>query len=73
MPESESKKVLCPECDTEVDLSQNDGECQKCGLDVALIIEKDRYDRALQKLRERREKESNPKGDKKQRRARLFS
>jgi predicted amidophosphoribosyltransferase len=74
MSDTASKKVLCPECDKEVDLSQNEGICQGCGLDVALVIEKDRYERALEKIRSRREQESNPpKDDKDKKRRRLFS
>lgn len=54
----EAKKVLCPECETEVNLSEHEGVCQKCGLDVGQIVEKDRYDTALQKYREKKAKES---------------
>jgi hypothetical protein len=67
MPEptgNKSKKiVMCPECDAEVEIDEVD-ECPKCGLNVQRVIDKDRYDRALENLRKRREEESN-KGKKK--------
>lgn len=64
----EAKKVICPECDKEVDLSQNDGVCQNCNLDVGQIVETDRHQRALQKYRERRESEDPNKKDEKKKR-----
>lgn len=63
MAEPSGKRlVLCPECDTEVNLNDVD-DCPKCGLNVQRVIDKDRYDRALVKLRERREAEQ-PRGKK---------
>lgn len=59
MPEPPAKKmVICPECDTEVDINETD-DCPKCGLNVQRVIDKDRYDRALERLRKRREEEVN--------------
>jgi hypothetical protein len=47
-----SRLVLCPECDTEVNLEEVD-ECPKCGLDVEKVMTKFRYENALKKLQER--------------------
>lgn len=52
--------VVCPECDTEVDLEEDD-ECSKCGLNVARVYEQRRYRKALRKLEEDDEKESGKK------------
>ena len=52
--------VLCPECDEEVNTEEED-ECSNCGLNVKLVLDKDRYERALQRLRERREEENPAK------------
>jgi len=61
MPDSEApKKVLCAECDSEVDLSKNEGVCPKCGLDMAAIMERRRYDKALRRIEKREEEESQP-------------
>ena len=49
--------VVCPECDSEVDLEQTE-VCQKCDLNVERVYQKDRYDRALERLRKKREEES---------------
>ena len=51
-----AKKVMCPECDKEVDLEAGE-ECSNCGINVAVILERDRYERALERLRERRSAE----------------
>lgn len=64
---AEQKKVICPECETEVTLTDGEGECSKCGLDVGEVLERDRYERALQKVRERREKEAGGKSKSKKR------
>jgi len=67
VPETKKKKkkiILCPECDTEVDIDTED-ECSECGLNVKMVIEKDRYERALQTLRDRREAETGGKKKKK--------
>ncbi len=58
------KIILCPECDYEVIIEEED-ECSECGLNVKLVIDKDRYERALQTLRERREAENPTKKKKK--------
>jgi len=67
-PKDKKKKkkniVLCPECDEEVDVDEED-ECSSCGLNVKIVMDKDRYDRALQRLRERREAENPDKKKKK--------
>lgn len=72
MPEAKSKessnrKVLCPECETEVTVSRVEGEdegrCEKCGLDVGRILTKRRYDKALAKMNEADDNEK--KGNKK--------
>jgi len=66
-PKNKKKKkniVLCPECDEEVDVDEED-ECSSCGLNVKLVMDKDRYERALQRLRERREAENPDKKKKK--------
>ena len=49
--ETEKKKVVCPECDAEVEYSR-DAECPKCGLAVGAIYERHRANQALEKLRE---------------------
>lgn len=46
----EEKKVVCPECDKEVQLK--DGVCPECGLDVAWVQEKVRRDKAVEKLKQ---------------------
>jgi endogenous inhibitor of DNA gyrase (YacG/DUF329 family) len=51
------KTVICPECDAEVELKEGSGECPSCGLNVAWVLEKDRRECALQRLRDRREKD----------------
>jgi hypothetical protein len=59
--ESSSRKVLCPECETETTVSrvegEDEGKCEKCGLDVGRILTKRRYDRALAKMNADDEKE----------------
>lgn len=56
--------VVCPECDTEVDLEETD-ECPKCELNVAKVYEQRRYRKALRKLEEDDERESGAKKKKK--------
>ena len=51
--------VICPECDAEVDLEQTD-ECAKCGLNVQLVMDKHRYNKALRRIAEREEGETRP-------------
>lgn len=62
-PKDEKQKggmiILCPECETEVDLDTVD-ECPKCGLNVQSVVDHDRHDRALETLRKRRENEKPP-------------
>ena len=59
-PATEKKRlVLCPECDTQVDLEEVD-ECPKCGLDVEKVYQKVRYDDAVAKVKKQRE-EPTPK------------
>lgn len=58
-PEPEPNKgriVTCPgdDCDAEVNLDENEGECPKCGLDVEWVMEKARRDRAVKRVEERR-------------------
>jgi hypothetical protein len=55
-PAPEVKLVICPECETEVNLTEGD-TCKKCGLDVAWCLEKARRDRAVKRLVEGREAE----------------
>ena len=62
-PAPTGRIVLCPgdDCDAEVNLDESDEDgdviCPKCGLDVGWVIEKDRRDRAGERLRKRREEE----------------
>jgi len=51
------KIVQCPECETDVNLAET-SECQKCGLNVGRVMERHRLDKALQKIREREEKDA---------------
>jgi rRNA maturation endonuclease Nob1 len=56
--------VVCPECDTQVDLEEVD-ECPKCGLDVEKVYSKIRYDDAVAKVRKQREESAPPQKKKK--------
>ena len=51
----EEKKVVCPECDKEVQLTK-EGICPECGLDVAWVQEKVRRDKAVEKVKQAAEK-----------------
>lgn len=58
----QKRKTLCPECETEVEIVRTEdggeeGMCDNCGLNVGQVLTKDRYDRALAKLRENQAKE----------------
>lgn len=64
MPEVKRIKVICPECEKEVELSDGEGVCGNCGLDVGWVMEKRRRDKAVKKLEEREEKESPTKNKK---------
>jgi Zn-finger protein len=62
MPKEQKRKTLCPECDTEVEITRDEdgadvGVCDNCGLNVGQVLTKDRYDNALAKLRARSEEE----------------
>lgn len=69
MPEkaADKTKAVCPECDTEVTITKEEGEltgkCDKCGLDVGRVLTKRRYDRAVKKMDEA-ETEAGKKGKK---------
>ena len=54
------RKVVCPECDKEVELVNGEGSCAACGLDVGWVLEKRRRDKAIEKLKQREEAELNP-------------
>lgn len=53
-PAGEGRNVLCPECDTQVNLDEVD-ECPKCGLDVEKVYQRVRYEDAVAKVRKQRE------------------
>lgn len=59
-----TKKVLCPECDTETEITISKqaikGDCGNCGIDVGAVLTRRRYEKALQRQREREEAEENP-------------
>lgn len=67
MPEKSNKrKVICPECDqADVEITREEGDdegtCPNCGLNVGRVLTKNRYDKALGKLREEEEKAKKPK------------
>lgn len=72
MPEKaaqDKSKAICPECDTEVTITKEEGEltgkCEKCGLDVGRVLTKRRYDRAVKKMDDA-EAEDAKKGKKKE-------
>ena len=52
------RKVLCPECDKEVEITRDaesgddEGICGECGLNVGRILTRRRYDRAYNKVAE---------------------
>jgi predicted amidophosphoribosyltransferase len=54
--------VTCPECDKEVTLTP-EGACPNCGLDVAKVLSHDRHERAMEKMRRKREEEKPKKKD----------
>jgi len=58
--EKEKRMVVCPECDTQCDINDDD-ECPKCGLDVARVYTQLRYKRALRKLEEEVENDKKKK------------
>ena len=59
---SNTRKVVCPECDqvdvviTRDDEGDDNGTCQNCGLNVGRVLTKNRYDKALTKLKAEEEK-----------------
>ena len=63
-------KRLCPECETEVtlviddDTGDREGRCPNCRLDVGAIVNRDRYDKAREKMK-REEDEDKKKKEKK--------
>ena len=62
-----TRKVLCPECDTEVERKVTEsgdfeGNCDNCGLDVGNIYTKRRYRNADRKIDEREQEEQGNKG-----------
>lgn len=61
MPEPKKVKLICPECDKEVELVDGEGVCGNCNLDVGWVVEKRRRDRAIRKMDEREEGETRPK------------
>jgi len=62
---AKKRLVLCPECETQVDLEEVD-ECPKCGLDVEKVYQKVRYDDAVEKVRKQRTASSTPQKKKKE-------
>ncbi len=46
------KTVKCPECDKDVKLTDGEGTCANCGLDVGWVVEKARRERAVRRLLE---------------------
>lgn len=78
MPQAnEKRKLLCPECEKEVELTANEegeweGKCPACRIDVGLLVERDRYNRAMDSFRKRREEETAPQNDKEKKRKKLF-
>lgn len=57
-----STSVQCPECDKEVTLNDK-GECPNCGLNVSRVLAHDRHERALEKMRKKRNPEKEPDSD----------
>lgn len=56
------KKVTCLDCNHEFELdTEGQGECPECNLDMGALLNRDRHERALQKLREAREREQPKK------------
>jgi Zn finger protein HypA/HybF involved in hydrogenase expression len=56
------KKVTCLDCDKEFDIDEEKGVCPKCNLNMNAILERDRHERALDKLRKSRAPEKKDKG-----------
>lgn len=60
------RKVTClgDDCTAEFELDENgQGECPECGLNMGAVLQRDRHERALDKLRKQR----NPEPEKKKR------
>jgi endogenous inhibitor of DNA gyrase (YacG/DUF329 family) len=57
MPDNK-RKVICPECEKDVEIVDGEGECPNCGLDVGWVLEKHRRDKAVAKLAAREEEEA---------------
>jgi ssDNA-binding Zn-finger/Zn-ribbon topoisomerase 1 len=68
---SNKRKVVCPECDqADVEIVRDDegddnGVCVNCGLNVGRVLTKNRYDKALAKVRTGEEEESKKVAKKK--------
>lgn len=60
----QQKMVQCPECDGDVPIDERD-DCPQCGLNVQKILDKDRYDRAYDRLKKKREEEEGKPNKKK--------
>ena len=56
------KKVTCLDCNKEFDFDKENGVCPECNLNMKAIMERDRHERALDKLRKSREPENKDKG-----------
>lgn len=72
VPKSKTKKVLCPECETEVEIvTDDDGDFEgicpndECKLNLGRILTKRRYDRAVKKMDEAEQQAADPKNKKK--------
>lgn len=60
---NKKRKVTClgDECTTEFELDENgDGSCPNCGLNMGAVLNRDRHERALQKLRDARKPADPP-------------
>lgn len=67
-PKAKTKKVLCPECETEVEITTDDdgdyeGTCpnDECKLNVGRILTKRRYDAAVKKMDQAEADAADPK------------
>ena len=68
-PSNKSNEIkrLCPECDSEVTLTldeetgDREGRCPKCKIDVGAILNRDRYEKARERMRKEEEEEDRKK------------
>lgn len=61
MAPKNKRMLTCLDCDKEFDANEHDGVCPHCDLDNDAVLEKDRHQRALDKLKQKRQEESQPK------------